>query len=79
MVTFLPKYLRSVVSYGRPSTQSQSVGGNRGSGEAVGTLGMVTITTLDYGQSRKLLAFPLVPNRLGRKGRTVRDFWTSLN
>ena len=51
MMTFLPKYLRSVVSYGRPSTQSQSVGGNRGSGEAAGTLGMVTITTLGYGQN----------------------------
>lgn len=39
MVTFLPRYLRSVMSYWKPSTQSQSVGGNLGSEEAVGTPG----------------------------------------
>lgn len=69
MVTFLPKYLRSVMSYRRPSTQSQSVGGNLGSEEAVGTPGMATIPTLGYGQNgwQEAACFPTRAREVGEE------------
>lgn len=68
------------MTYKRPSTQSQSVGGKTGSGEAVGTLGTVTTTALDYRQKRwqKTACFPPVPNRLGEEGQKSEGFLDKL-
>lgn len=80
MVTFLPKYLRSVMSYRRPSTQSQSVGGNLGSKEAVGTPGMATIPTLGYGQNgwQEAACFPTRAREVGEEEEDCEGFGDKL-
>lgn len=57
------------MSYQRPSTQSQSVHGNLGSEEAVGTPGMVTIPTLGYGQNgwQETACFPTSAKEVGEE------------
>lgn len=71
------KGFKDVVSYERPSTQSQSAGGNMDScGE--GTLRTTAIMTLVYGQNgwQEIGCFS---HCWGRKGKTMRDFWKSLD